>query len=124
MERIEPLDLYELKMSAGQNLTFYNTKVKRGVNTYNFEIYKASDIISVYFVDENGRTLSIASTEEMLAMLLHDEDKVKYRNIVGDAEWLLLDGISSQRGMSKEEQAAFLYLKENVLEEMATELEV
>lgn len=60
----------------------------------------------------------------MLAMLLHDEDKVKYRNIVGDAEWLLLDGISSQRGMSKEEQAAFLYLKENVLEEMATELEV
>lgn len=120
---MEILNLYELSMSSGQQLTFYHAAVKRGHKEYRFEIYKAIDTIGVYFVDESGRTLSIASTEEMLAMLLHEEDKVKYRNIVGDAEWLLLDGMSSQRGMTKDEEAAFLYMKENVLEEMAASLE-
>jgi len=33
-----------------------------------------------------------------------------------------LDGLCYQRGMTKEEEAAFLYLKEHVLEEMVEEL--
>lgn len=44
-------------------------------------------------------------------------------NIIGNASWLLLDGIHDFRGMTKEEQAAFLFLKENVLNDMAMELE-
>jgi hypothetical protein len=36
---------------------------------------------------------------------------------------MLLDGIDSQRGMTKEEELAFLYLKANVLDKMAAELE-
>lgn len=44
-------------------------------------------------------------------------------DVIGNASWLLLDGIHDFRSMTKEEQAAFLYLKENVLNDMAMELE-
>ncbi|WP_142310260.1 hypothetical protein [Bacillus pseudomycoides] len=60
---------------------------------------------------------------EMLMMLVYEEDKMRYRNIVGDAEWLLLDGIHNHREMTSEEESAFLYLKENVLDEMVAKLE-
>ncbi|MDM5188585.1 hypothetical protein QUF99_15050 [Bacillus sp. DX4.1] len=115
-------NLYEISMSGGQELMWYHADVKRGNNVFIFEIYQASDTVSVFFVDKGERLLSIASTEEMMTMLAFDEDKRRYRNIVKDAEWVLLDGIASQRGMTKEEESAFLYLKENVLEEMAASL--
>ncbi|CAI8893587.1 Transcriptional regulator [Bacillus sp. IT-79MI2] len=35
----------------------------------------------------------------------------------------LLDGIHNHRGMTSEEESAFLYLKENVLDEMVAKLE-
>lgn len=116
-------NLYEISMSGGQELMWYNVEVKRGKNVYEFEIYRASDTISVFYVDQSGRQQTIASTEEMMEMLVYEEDKKHYRNIVGDAEWVLLDGLQSQRGMTKEEELAFLHLKAHVLEEMATELE-
>lgn len=116
-------NLYEVTVNGSQELMWYNVEVKRGRHTYEFEIYRASDTISVFYVDQSGRQLTIASTEEMAAMLLYEEDKQRYRNIVGDAEWMLLDGMDSQRGMSREEELAFLYLKANVLDEMAAELE-
>ncbi|WP_235356810.1 hypothetical protein [Bacillus pseudomycoides] len=98
-------------------------EVKQGKHTYEFEIYRVSDTISVFYVDQFERQLAIASTEEMLMMLVYEEDKMRYRNIVGDAEWLLLDGIHNHRGMTSEEESAFLYLKENVLDEMVAKLE-
>lgn len=33
-------------------------------------------------------------------MLVYEEDKRCYRNIVGDAEWVLLDGLHNQRAMT------------------------
>lgn len=56
-------------------------------------------------------------------MIPNEIERKRYRNIIGDASWLLLDGIYDFRGMTKEEQEAFLYLKENVLNDRATELE-
>ncbi|MDA1545876.1 hypothetical protein [Bacillus cereus group sp. TH253LC] len=37
---------------------------------------------------------------------------------VGDVEWVLLDGVCADRGMTKEEIAAYLYLKVRLLDEM------
>ncbi|MEY8351386.1 hypothetical protein AALF16_24595 [Bacillus cereus] len=116
-------NLYEISMSGGQELMWYNVEVKRGKYVYEFEIYRASDTISVFYVDQSGRQQTIASTEEMMAILFYEEDKKRYRNIVGDAEWVLLDGLQSQRGMTREEELAFYYLKENVLDEMVAKLE-
>ncbi|PFN09954.1 hypothetical protein [Bacillus cereus] len=116
-------NLYEISMSGGQELMWYNVEVKRGNHVYEFEIYRASDTISVFYVDQSGRQQTIASTEEMLTMLVYEADKKRYRNIVGDAKWVLLDGLQSQRGMTREEELAFYYLKENVLDEMVAELE-
>lgn len=112
----------ELSITEGQELMWHDVEVKHGVSTYNFEIYKTGDIISVYFVDKDGRTLSIASADGMLTLIVNDVDQQRYKKLVGDAKWLLLDGIASQRGMTKEEEAAFLYVRENVLDEMAAEL--
>ncbi|MEH6979010.1 hypothetical protein [Bacillus pseudomycoides] len=117
-------NLYEISMSGGQELMWYNVEVKQGKHTYEFEIYRVSDTISVFYVDQFERQLTIASTEEMLMMLVYEEDKMRYRNIVGDSEWVLLDGMASQRGMTKEEELAFFYLKANVLDEMVEGLEV
>jgi len=38
--------------------------------------------------------------------------------VVGDSEWVLLDGMCTDRGMTKEEISAYLYLKAHVLSEM------
>ncbi|MES9669937.1 hypothetical protein [Bacillus pseudomycoides] len=117
-------NLYEISVNGSQELMWYNVEVKQGKHTYEFEIYRVSDTISVFYVDQFERQLTIASTEEMLMMLVYEEDKMRYRNIVGDAEWVLLDGMASQRGMTKEEELAFFYLKANVLDEMVEGLEV
>lgn len=113
----------KVSVSEGQELIRYIAEVKRGHNTYYFEINKAIDYISVYFIDGTKRRFSIASAEEMLTMIPNEIERKRYRNIIGDVSWLLVDGIHDFRGMTKEEQAAFLYLKENVLNNMAMELE-
>ncbi|WP_340031349.1 hypothetical protein [Bacillus tropicus] len=115
-------NLYEISVNGSQELIWYNVEVKRGKHTYEFEIYRASDTISVFYIDQPGRQRTIASTEEMISKLVYEEDKQRYRNIVGDVEWMLWDSMDSQRGMTKEEELAFLYLKANVLDEMAAEL--
>lgn len=51
-------------------------------------------------------------------MLVVDEDKKRFLEFVGDAEWVLLDGVCSDRGMTKEEISAYLYLKAQVLDEI------
>ncbi|MGG3523598.1 hypothetical protein ABES33_28225 [Bacillus pseudomycoides] len=88
-------NLYEISVNGSQELMWYNVEIKRGKHTYEFEIYRASDTISVFYVDQSGRQLTIASTKEMLSMLVYEEDKKYYRNIVGDSEWALLDGMAS-----------------------------
>ncbi|MCM3737258.1 hypothetical protein M3215_15985 [Bacillus cytotoxicus] len=113
----------KISVSEGQELILHIAEVKCGNNTYYFEINKAVDYISIYFIDGVKRRYSIASVEEMLTMIPNEIERKRYRNIIGDASWLLLDGIHDFRGMTKEEQAAFLYLKENVLNDMAMGLE-
>lgn len=114
---------YKVSLSEGKKLICHIAEVKRGHNTYYFEINKAIDYISVYFIDGTKRRFSISSVEEMLVMVANEIERKRYRNIIGDASWLLLDGIHDFRGMTKEEQSAFLYLKENVLNDMKMELE-
>ncbi|MDZ5609292.1 hypothetical protein U2I54_20050 [Bacillus pseudomycoides] len=97
-------NLYEISLNGPQALAWYNVEVKRGKHVYEFDIYLASDTISVYYIDQSGRQQMIASTEEMISMLVYEGDKQRYRNIVGDAEWVMLDGMASQRGMSREEE--------------------
>jgi len=113
----------KVSVSEGQELIRHIAEVKRGHNTYYFEINNTIDCISVYFIDGAKRRFSIASVEEMITMIPNEIEQKRYRNIIGDVSWLLLDGIHDFRGMTKEEQAAFLYLKENVLNDMAMELE-
>ncbi|WP_410985393.1 hypothetical protein [Bacillus cereus] len=113
-------NLYEISMNGPQALAWYNVEVKRGKNIFEFDIYRASDTISVFYVEQSGRQQMVASTEEML---VYEEDKKRYINIVGDVEWVLLDDIHNPRGMKREEGLAFLYLKKNVLDEMVAELE-
>ncbi|WP_170958137.1 hypothetical protein [Bacillus sp. AFS019443] len=112
-------NLYEISMSDGQELMWYHAVVKRGDDVFTFEIYQTCDVLSVFYVDQAGKRQMIASVEDMLTALVYEKDKICYRNIIGDAKWLLLDGMYSQRGMTKEEEAAFFYLKNHVLDEMA-----
>ncbi|WP_176524472.1 MULTISPECIES: hypothetical protein [Bacillus] len=112
----------KISVSEGQELILHIAEVKRGHDTYYFEINKTIDYISVYFIDGAKRRFSIASAEEMLTMIPNEIERKRYRNIIGDVSWLLVDGIHDFRGMTKEEQEAFLYLKENVLNEMVMEL--
>lgn len=114
---------YKVSVSEGQELIRKIAEVKLGHNIYYFEINKAINFILVYFIDGVKRRFSIASVEEMLKMIPNEIERKRYRNIIGNASWLLLDGIHDFRGMTKEEQAAFLYLKENVLNDMEMELE-
>ncbi|WP_176524438.1 MULTISPECIES: hypothetical protein [Bacillus] len=118
-----PSSLYKISISDGQELMWYHADVKRGNNVFTFEIYRAIDTVSVFYVDELGRKRAIVDLEELETMLVLEEDRKHFRNFVGDTEWLLLDGMCSQRGMTKGEVAAFLYLKEHVLNEMGAELE-
>ncbi|WP_035432013.1 hypothetical protein [Bacillus sp. UNC322MFChir4.1] len=113
----------KVSVTEGEELTRHIAEVKRGYNTYYFEINKSIDYISVYFIDGAKRRFSIANIEEILMMTPNEIERKRYRNIIGDASWLLLDGIHDFRGMTKEEQVAFLYLKENVLNNMTMKLE-
>ncbi|CAG9611993.1 hypothetical protein BACCIP111899_01165 [Bacillus rhizoplanae] len=99
----------KISVSEGQELIQHIAEVKRGHNTYYFEINKAIDYISVYFIDRAKRRFSIASVEKMLTTIPNEIERKRYRNIIADASWLLLDGIHDFRGMTKEEQAAFLF---------------
>ena len=114
---------YNVSVLEKKQLIRHIAEVKCGLNTYYFEINKAIDYISVYFIDGVKRRFSITSAEEMLMKIPNEIERKRYRNIIGDASWLLLDGIHDFRGMTKEEEAAFLYLKENVLNDMKMELE-
>ncbi|MDE7553717.1 hypothetical protein CN324_29885 [Bacillus anthracis] len=113
-------NLYELSLNSLQELAWYNVEVKRGKRVYEFNIYREGDTISVFYVDQSGNKLTIVSTEEMLKMLVFEEDKKPYRDFVGDAEWILLDGMDTQRGMTRGEEAAFLYLKANVWDKLTS----
>lgn len=115
-------NLYELSLNNLQELAWYNVEVKRGKHVYEFNIYREGDTISVFYVDQSGNKLTIVSTEEMLKMLVFEEDKKPYRDFVGDAEWILLDGMDTQRGMTRGEDAAFLYLKANVWDKLTSVL--
>ncbi|WJE55698.1 hypothetical protein QRE66_28285 (plasmid) [Bacillus cereus] len=42
-------------MNGPQALAWYNVEVKRGKNTFEFEIYRESDSISVFYVEQFGR---------------------------------------------------------------------
>ena len=114
---------YNVSVLEEKKLIRHIVEVKRGHNKYYFKINKAIDYISVYFIDGAKRRFSIASAEEILTMIPNEIERKRYRNIIGDASWLLLDGIHDFCGMTKEEQAAFLYLKENVLDDMKMQLE-
>ncbi|MDC2866499.1 hypothetical protein [Bacillus sp. BP-3] len=115
--------IYDVFMSEGQELIWHIAEVKRGNSTYRFEIHKATDCITVYFIGEDHSRFMITSLEEMLMMIPNEIEQKRYRNIIGNADWLLLNGIHDFRGMTKEEVAALLYLKENVLDEMVASLE-
>ena len=45
----------------------------------------------------------------MLTMTLNEIERKGYRNIIGDASWLLLDRIQDFRGMTKEEPELALF---------------
>ncbi|WP_255256227.1 hypothetical protein [Bacillus wiedmannii] len=114
--------LYELSMPGYEELKWYPIEVKRGKQTFQFEVYRSDNEISVFYIDELGRKRAVISTEELTLMLLVEEDKKRFRKFVGDSEWVLLDGVCADRGMEKEELAAYLYLKTQVLDEMEGEV--
>lgn len=120
---MKQMQIYEISLSEGQKLISHIAEIKRGHNMYYFEINKATDCISVYFIDDNQRRFNITSSEDMLMTIGNEVEQKRYRNIIGDADWLLLDGTHSLRRMTKEEEAAFLYLKKHVLDEMVVSLE-
>lgn len=110
--------LYEISMPGYEKLRWYPIEVKRGKQTFQFEVYRSDNEISVFYIDELGRKRAVISTEELTMMLLVEKDKKRFGNFVGDSEWILLDGVCADRGMTKEEIAAYLYLKAQVLDEM------
>lgn len=110
--------LYEISMPGYEELKWYPIEVKRGKQTFHFEVYRSGDELSVFYIDELGRKRAVTSTEELTLMLVVDEDKKRFLEFVGDAEWVLLDGVCSDRGMTKEEISAYLYLKAQVLDEI------
>lgn len=108
--------LYEISMPGYEELKWYPIEVKRGKQIFKFEVYRSFNEISVFYIDELGRKRTIISTEELVMMLVVDEDKRRFLEFIGDAEWVLLDGVCSDRGMTKEEMSAYLYLKTHVLD--------
>lgn len=110
--------LYEISMPGFEKLKWYPIEVKRGKQTFHFEVYCSGNELSVFYIDELGRKRAVTSTEELTWMLVVDEDKKRFLEFVGDAEWVLLDGVCSDRGMTKEEISAYLYLKVHVLNGM------
>ncbi|ENQ3077982.1 hypothetical protein ACEOWG_001155 [Bacillus cereus] len=112
----------KVSVSEGYEIIRHTAEVKCGLDTYRFEIDKVVDGITVYFLDENHRRFMIVSLDEMLEMILDEISRKRYRNIVDNAPWLLLDGIHEFRGMTRDEIAAFLRLKEEVLDDMVATL--
>ncbi|MFB5588451.1 hypothetical protein ACE41I_17315 [Bacillus cereus] len=110
--------LYEISMPRYEVLQWYPIEVKRGKQIFKFEVYRSDNEISVFYIDELGRKRAVTSTEELVMMLVVDEDKRRFLEFVGDSEWVLLDGVCSDRGMTKEEISAYLYLKAHVLNGM------
>ncbi|MEK4780344.1 hypothetical protein NST86_29215 [Bacillus sp. FSL L8-0199] len=113
-----PLGLYELSMPGYEKLKWYPIEVKRGKQTFQFKVYRLDKIISVFYIDELGRKRVLTSMEELTMMLVVEEDKKRFREFVGDSEWILLDGMCADRGMAKEEITVYLYLKAHALDEM------
>ncbi|KAA0766479.1 hypothetical protein DN410_02790 [Bacillus sp. SH5-2] len=105
-------------MSGYEELKWYPIEVKRGKQTFHFEVYRSGNELSVFYIDELGRKRAVTSTEELTLMLVVDEEKKRFRKFVGNSEWILLDGVCADRGMTKEEIAAYLYVKAHVLEDM------
>ncbi|PFC85556.1 hypothetical protein CN272_20985 [Bacillus anthracis] len=105
-------------MPGYEVLQWYPIEVKRGKQTFQFEVYRSDNEISVFYIDELGRKRAVTSTEELTLMLVVDEDKKRFLEFVGDSEWVLLDGVCADRGMTKEEISAYLYLKAHVLNGM------
>lgn len=110
--------LYGISMPGYEELKWYPIEVKRGKQIFQFEVYRSDNEISVFLIDELGRKRTITSMEELEMMLLFQEDKDRFRQFVGDSELVLLDGVSADRGMTKEEISAYLYLKTQVLDGM------
>ncbi|PHD56217.1 hypothetical protein COF57_28025 [Bacillus wiedmannii] len=109
-------------MPGYEELKWYPIEVKRGKRTFQFEVYRSGNEISVFYIDELGRKRAVTSTEELTLMLLAEEDKKRFLDYVGDSELVLLDGVCADRGMMKEEISAYLYLKTQVLDEMEGEV--
>ncbi|PEU21392.1 hypothetical protein CN526_27285 [Bacillus wiedmannii] len=105
-------------MPGYEELKWYPIEVKRGKQMFHFEVYRSDNETSVFYIDELGRKRAVTSTEELTLMLLVEEDKKRFRKFVGDSEWVLLDGVCADRGMTKEEISAYLYLKVRLLDEM------
>ncbi|PEA74661.1 hypothetical protein CON92_28715 [Bacillus wiedmannii] len=105
-------------MPGYEELKWYPIEVKRGKQTFQFEVYRSDNETSVFYIDELGRKRVVTSTEELTVMLLVEEDKKRLLDYVGDSEWVLLDGVCADRGMTKEEISAYLYLKVRLLDEM------
>ncbi|EJQ49865.1 hypothetical protein ACIQ7P_08425 [Bacillus wiedmannii] len=105
-------------MPGYEELKWYPIEVKRGKQTFQFEVYRSDNEISVFYIGELGRKREITSTEELAMMLVVAEDKKRFLNFVGDSEWVLLDGVCADRGMTKDEISAYLYLKTHVLDAM------
>ncbi|WP_340031359.1 hypothetical protein [Bacillus tropicus] len=112
---------YEISMPGYEALQWYPIAVKRGKQTFHFEVYRSDNEISVFYIDELGRKRAVTSTEELTLMLVIDEDKKRFLEFVGDSEWVLLDGVCADRGMTKEEISAYLYLKVRLLDEIEVE---
>ena len=119
------MDKYNVTVSDGQALTYYTATVTGGEETYYFEINKADNYLAVYLIDEHQRRLEIDSILGSVEMIANEEDRYKYwkalRSIT-DSDWIVSDEEYSERGMTKKEEAAFLHLKEMVLDEMEASL--
>lgn len=106
-------------------MIWYIATVTNGDDTYCFEINQTMDCITVYFVDELQQRWEIASVEELVDVIVTEIDQQCYLNAIRaetDADWLLLDGIHSNRSMTEGEQSAFLQLKGNVVDRITVGL--
>ncbi|MGG0150693.1 hypothetical protein [Bacillus mycoides] len=80
-----PLGLYEISMPGYEKLKWYPIEVKRGKQTFHFEVYRSGNEIFVFYIDELGRKRAVTSTEELTMMLVVEEDKKRFREFVGDS---------------------------------------
>ncbi|WP_369899724.1 hypothetical protein [Bacillus manliponensis] len=111
-------------LSDGQALTYYVATVTVGDETYYFEINTAKNYLAVYLIDRCQRRLEISSVIEAVERLPEEEQMNYWKSIrsITDSDWLVSNGDFCERGMREEEQAAFLHLKETVLDDMTEEL--